>query len=108
MVAILLFTGHAKSKCAAYRTRNHPFFVRANDADSIRILSDTTGEHQRVQPARRRSECADPFLLDEPPLIVRMRGSAGFMGGPFVILQSERSQLRARTPVIRVKNASNP
>jgi hypothetical protein len=37
-----------------------------------------------------------------------MRGLAGFMDDSFVILQSERSQFRARGPVIRVKNASNP
>jgi hypothetical protein len=47
-------------------------------------------------------------MLDEPPLMVRMRGLAGFMDDSFVILQSERSQFRARGPVIRVKNASNP
>jgi len=33
---------------------------------------------------------------------------AGVMDDSFVILQSERSQFRARGPVIRVKNASNP
>ena len=32
----------------------------------------------------------------------------GFMDDSFVIPQSERSQFRARGPVIRVKNASNP
>src|SRR5450830_422092 len=37
-----------------------------------------------------------------------MRGLTGFMSASFVILQSERSQFRARGPVIRVKNASNP
>jgi len=47
-------------------------------------------------------------MLDEPPLIVRMRGLLGFMDDSFVILQSERSQFRARRLVIRVKNASNP
>ena len=46
-------------------------------------------------------------MLDEPPLMVRMRGLAGFMDDFFVIRQSERSQFRARGPVIRVKNASN-
>jgi hypothetical protein len=30
------------------------------------------------------------------------------MDDPFVVLQSERSQLRTRGSVIRVKNASNP
>ena len=30
------------------------------------------------------------------------------MDDSFVVLQPERSQLRARGPVIRVKNASNP
>src|ERR1035438_5988127 len=48
------------------------------------------------------------LMLDEPPLIVRMRGLAGFMDVFFVILQSERSEFHARRPVIRVKNASNP
>src|SRR5664279_3590563 len=47
-------------------------------------------------------------MLDEPPLMVRMCGLAGFMDDPFVNLQSQRSQFRARGPVIRVKNASNP
>ena len=47
-------------------------------------------------------------MLDEPPLIVRMRGLAGFMNDSFVNLQSERSQFRACGPVIRVKDASNP
>src|ERR1019366_5545988 len=47
-------------------------------------------------------------MLDEPPLMVRMRGLPGFIAPFFVILQSERSQFRARGPVIRVKNASNP
>src|ERR1019366_1535258 len=47
-------------------------------------------------------------MLDEPPLMVRMRGLAGFMDHSFVILQSERSQFRACGPVIRVRNASNP
>ena len=31
-------------------------------ADRGRILSDATSEHQRVQSAQRRRECADPFL----------------------------------------------
>ena len=39
-------------------------------------------------------------MLDEPPLIVRMLD--------LVMLQSERSQLRAGGLVIRVKNALNP
>src|ERR1039458_6787909 len=47
-------------------------------------------------------------MLDEPPLIVKMRALAGFMDVFFVILQSERSQFRAGGFVIRVKNASNP
>jgi hypothetical protein len=46
-------------------------------------------------------------MLDEPPLIVRMRGLAGFMDYSFVTLQSARNQFRARGPGIRVKNASN-
>jgi hypothetical protein len=29
------------------------------------------------------------LMLDEPPLIVRMRGSAGFMGNSFAIQQCE-------------------
>src|SRR5208337_3159973 len=48
------------------------------------------------------------LMLDEPPLMVRMRGLACFMDGSFVIPQSERSQFLARGPIIRVKNASNP
>ena len=47
-------------------------------------------------------------MLDEPPFMVRICGLAGFMDDFFVILQSERRQFRARGPVIRVKNASNP
>src|SRR5664280_52550 len=47
------------------------------------------------------------LMLDEPPLIVRMYALAVFMRG-FFVLQSERSQFRARGPVIRVENASNP
>ena len=47
-------------------------------------------------------------MLDEPPLIVRMRTLAGFMDDPSVILQSERSQFRESGLVIRVKNTSNP
>jgi len=47
-------------------------------------------------------------MLDEPPLIVRMRGLFGFMDSSFVILQSERSQLCARRRVVRVENAPNP
>jgi hypothetical protein len=31
------------------------------------------------------------LMLDEPPLIVRMRGSAGFMDDSFVILQSDEA-----------------
>ena len=31
-------------------------------ADRGRILSDAASEHQRVQSAQRRRECADPFL----------------------------------------------
>ena len=30
--------------------------------DRGRVLSDATSEHQRVQSAQRRRECADPFL----------------------------------------------
>jgi hypothetical protein len=37
-----------------------------------------------------------------------MRGTAGVRDDSLVILQSERSQFRARGAVIRVKNASNP
>ncbi len=65
----------------------------------------------KLAPRIRRS--APPTLnsanlmLDEPPLIVRTRDSAGFMAGSFVILQSERRQLRARRPVVHVKNAAN-
>ena len=40
-------------------------------------------------------------MLDDPPLIVRMRGLAGFMDDSLVILQSEQSQFRACGPVIR-------
>src|SRR5664280_1761093 len=47
-------------------------------------------------------------MLDEPPLMVRMCGLAGFMDDSFANLQSQRSQFRTRGPVIRVKNASNP
>jgi hypothetical protein len=47
-------------------------------------------------------------MLAEPPLIVRMRGLAGFIRNSFVIPQSKRNQFRARGAVIRVKNASNP
>jgi hypothetical protein len=47
-------------------------------------------------------------MLAEPPLIVRMRGLAGFIGNSFVIPQSKRNQFRASGAVIRVKNASNP
>ena len=47
-------------------------------------------------------------MLDEPPLIVRTRDSAGFMAGSTIVPQSERSQLRARRPVVHVKNAANP
>jgi hypothetical protein len=31
-------------------------------ADRGRILADATSEDERVQPAQRRRECADPFL----------------------------------------------
>src|SRR5208282_1002609 len=48
------------------------------------------------------------LILDEPPLMVRMLGLAGFMGvfdsGP----QSQRSQFCGSGFVICVKNASNP
>jgi len=38
------------------------------------------------------------LMLDEPPLTVRMRGSAGFMGDSFAILQFEfRSLCRLRS-----------
>src|ERR1019366_4982721 len=47
------------------------------------------------------------LMLEDPPLIVRMHGSAGFMLGSFV-RQSERSEFRAGGPVIRVKDASDP
>src|ERR1035441_7623775 len=40
------------------------------------------------------------LMLEEPPLIVRMHGSAGFMLGSFV-RQSERTEFRAGGPVIR-------
>ena len=69
----------AKPEDLANGLGDHEFFVRA-----------------KCSTSRHRS------------LIVRMRGLAGFINGTFVILQSERSQFRARGPVIRVKNASNP
>jgi hypothetical protein len=47
-------------------------------------------------------------MLINPLLIVSMCGLAAFMDNSFVILQSERSQFRARGPPILVKNASNP
>jgi hypothetical protein len=47
-------------------------------------------------------------MLEEPPLIVRMRASDAFMDDSFVIPQSERRQFRARGAVIRMKNTSNP
>ena len=46
-------------------------------------------------------------MLDEPPLIVRIRGSAGSMDDSSVTLQSERSQCLARGLVIRVTDAMN-
>ena len=42
-----------------------------------------------------------------PLLFVRMLGTACFMDDSLVIMQSERSQFRARGSVIRMKNASN-
>src|SRR5450756_2959066 len=71
------------------------------------------------KPMRSTFPCSNRFsgpssrysanlMLDEPPLIVRMSGLAGFVDDSFVILQTERSQFRARGSVIRVKNASNP
>jgi len=47
-------------------------------------------------------------MLDEPPLIVRIRGLAGCMDAPLVMLQSQRSQFRAGGPKIRVQNTANP
>jgi hypothetical protein len=48
------------------------------------------------------------LMLEEPPLIVRILGLAGFMDDSFVILQSEWCDFRACGPVILGKNASNP
>jgi hypothetical protein len=48
------------------------------------------------------------LMLDEPTLIVRMRGLVDFMDDSFAILQSGGSQFRARGAAICVKNASNP
>ena len=42
------------------------------------------------------------LMLDESPLIVRMRGSAGFMDASVVMVQSERSQLGASRLIVRV------
>src|SRR5664279_5284803 len=66
-----------------------------------------------MPPSRiRRSESpasnSANLMLDEPPLMVRMRGLADFMADAFVMLQSERSQLCACGRVIRVQNAANP
>src|SRR5664280_3313006 len=47
-------------------------------------------------------------MLDEPPLIVKMLGLAGFMDDSFVMLQPKRSQFLAGGLVICVKNAANP
>ena len=60
-----------------------------------------------IPPSRiRRSESpasnSANLMLDEPPLIVRMLEVAGFMNDSFAIIQSERSQFRARGLVIRV------
>ena len=47
------------------------------------------------------------LMLDEPPLIVKMRGLSGFMNESSGFTQSEQGQLRAGGLVIRVKNAAN-
>jgi hypothetical protein len=47
-------------------------------------------------------------MLDEPPLMVRISGVAGFMDDSCVRLQSERNQWRARGAAIRVKQAISP
>ena len=43
-------------------------------------------------------------MLEEPPLIARMCGSAGLMTFSVFIPQSERSQLRARRPEVGVQD----
>jgi diadenosine tetraphosphatase ApaH/serine/threonine PP2A family protein phosphatase len=45
-------------------------------------------------------------MLDEPPLIVRMRGLAGSIANSLVMLQAERGQLCARGLEIRVTDAA--
>jgi len=44
-------------------------------------------------------------MLDDPPLIVSMRGLAGSMDDSSSFLQSERSQFCVRGLVIRVKES---
>ena len=50
-------------RCAARRVRFREAQPVADPrADQRRVFSDAASEHQRVQSAQRRRECADPFL----------------------------------------------
>src|SRR5664279_3412769 len=80
-----------------------PFTRRKASGSPIRSIPPS-----RILRSESPASNSANLMLDEPPLIVRMRALAGFMDGSFVILQSERSQLRARGPVIRVENTLNP
>jgi hypothetical protein len=90
-----------------------------------RVLPDAASEHQRMQPARRSSECSNSIppsrvrrgdcpasnsenlMLEEPPLIVSTHGLVGFMDEFLLVLQSQRSQFRARGLAIRLLDILN-
>jgi hypothetical protein len=83
--------------------RSKPF--TRNVASGRPIRSIAPSRIRRSEPPASKSA---NLMLDDPPLIVRMRGLAGFMDDSFVIPQSASGQLGACTSKIGVKNASNP
>jgi hypothetical protein len=76
--------------------RRFSLFFEFESKESQPILKVASGSPIRsIPPSRiRRSESPASntanLMLDEPPLIVRMRGLAGFMDDYFVIPQSDR------------------
>src|ERR1051325_3576715 len=91
-------TGREKSASGStHLTRNE-------DSGSPIRSSSPSRTRRRESPTSNSAN----LMLDEPPLIVRMRALAGFIADPFDWVQSQRCQFRARGPVIRVKDAANP
>src|ERR1700692_887754 len=89
-----------REKLSAWFT---PFTRNVASGNPIRLIVPSRIRRSE-SPASNRAN----FMLDDPPLIVRICGLVGSTDDPFAIQQSERGQFLARRTAIGMKNTANP